>query len=350
MNKPSISARDLGIDLVKAAAILGVLLLHTSTDGYTAPIGSFHWTSAIVWGGVVRASVPLFFMCSGALLLPQEKELPLRRLYGKNFLKIVIAMFVWAAFYKVFHLLLDGSFTPAALWQGVKEVIVFHQEFHLYYLHIILLVYAFLPLTRVFVRNADERTVRYALGLWFVLGILYPTLRPYWPFTLLYGIPVQWMMNMTYAAIGYGVLGWYLVRRLPSVRTAALLTLAGLVLVLAPTIAISAKRGALETNFLEGMSVGVCLLAAGLFSLLYRCGQRLSDRGAGKAAVLLSKASFCIFLVHVVWLNVFARLGLTANAFPAVFSIPALAAVNAALSWLCWRLLSKIPFVNRWLV
>ena len=350
MNGRGAAARDVGIDMVKAAAIIGVLLLHTSTDAYALPIGSFHWVSAIVWGGVVRGSVPLFFMCSGALLLPREKDLPLRRLFGKNFLKIVVAMLVWAVFYKAFHLLLDGAFSAAALWQGVKETFVFNQEFHLYYLHITLLVYAFLPLTRVFVQHADERTLRYALLLWFALGILYPTLRPFWPFTLLNGIPVQWMMNMSYAAIGYGVLGWYLVRRLPSVRAAALLTLAGAALVLGPTIALSVKHGALETNFLEGMSVGVCLLAAGLFSLLYRFGRHAAERKIGAAAVTISKASFCIFLVHVVWLNVFLKLGLTADRYPAIVSIPALTLCNAALSYLCWLLLSRIPFVKRWLV
>ena len=349
MNGRGAAARDAGIDMVKAAAILGVLLLHTSTDAYAFPVGSFHWVSAVVWGGVVRGSVPLFFMCSGALLLPQEKDLSLRRLFGKNFLKIVVAMLVWAMFYKVFHLLLDGAFSGAALWQAVKEVCLFNQEFHLYYLHIILLVYGFLPLTRVFVRHADERTLRYALGLWFALGILYPTLRSFWPFTLLYGIPVQWMMNMTYAAIGYGVLGWYLVRHLPSVRAAALLTLAGAALVLGPTIALSVRSGALVPTFFEGMSVGVCLLAAGLFSLLYRFGRHAAGRGRDAAAAL-SKASFCIFLVHVVWLNVFLKLGLTADAYPAIVSIPALSLCNAALSFLCWLLLSRIPLVKRWLV
>ena len=350
MNKTSAPPRDAGIDMIKAAAILGVLLLHISTDGYSAPILSFQWTSAVVWGGVVRASVPLFLMCSGALLLPPEKDLPLRRLYGKNFLKIAVALFVWAAFYKVFHLLLDGALTGAALWQAMKEVLVFHHEFHLYYLHIILLVYAFLPLTRVFVRSASEGTQRYALGLWFALGILYPTVRPYWPFTLLYGIPLQWMMNMSYAAIGYGLLGYWLVRHLPSVRAAALLTAAGAALVLAPTLALSAKSGALETNFLEGMSVGVCLLAAGLFSLLYCFGQRTAQRPVGALARQLSKASFCIFLVHVVWLNVFPHFGLTANSFPAIVSIPVLSVCNAVLSYLCWMALSRIPFVRRWLV
>lgn len=343
--------RDAGIDLVKAAAILGVLVLHTCTDGYALPNGSFGWASAVFWGCLVRASVPLFFLCSGALLLPPEKDLPLRRLWGKNILKIVVAMLVWALFYKLFHLLAAGALTAAALWQAVKEVFLFRQEFHLYYLHIILLVYALLPLTRILVKHATERELRYGLRLWFALGILYPTLRPWWPFSLLDGIPAQWMMNMSYAAVGYGVLGWYLKRRPLRSRTAALLALAGFALVFVPTLLLSLRHGALEQRFLEGMSVGVCLLAAGLFSLLHGLGERLNKTPRLCAAVTrLSKASFCIFLVHVVWLNVFSRLGLTVSAFFPLVSIPLLAALNAALSYLCWLALSHIPLVNKWLI
>ncbi len=121
-------------------------------------------------------------------------------------------------------------------------------------------------------------------------------------------------------------------------------------MVLLPTIVLSARAGALNITFLEGMSVGVCLLAAGLFSLLYRFGQRTAQRPVGALARQLSKASFCIFLVHVVWLNVFPHFGLTANSFPAIVSIPVLSACNAALSYLCWLALSRIPFVRRWLV
>ena len=350
MNEQTKQTRDAGIDMVKAAAILGVVILHTSTYGYGGTVLTFQWTVSILWGCLVRASVPLFFLCSCALLLPPERPLTIRRLYARYILRIVAAMLVWSLLYKVFHLLLDGAISAAALWTAVKQVLLLDQEFHMYYLHIILLVYAFLPLTRIVVRHATEKELRYALILWFAVGILYPTVSAYRPFSLLYGIPLQWMMNMSYASIGYGLLGYYLVHHLPPPRRAALWAAAGFLLMLIPTLVCSAGAGATESRFLEGMSVGVCCFAVGLFSLLYALGKRVEGRKLGGAAERLSKASFCIFLVHVFWLNVFQRLGLTAASYPAVAAIPVFAAANVILSWLCWLLLSRIPLVNRWLI
>ena len=345
-----LAGRDIGIDAVKAAAIFCVVALHVSTDALGAAVGSAPWLGAVFWTCAVRAGVPLFFLCSGALMLPPEKDLPLRRLWGKNILKLVVAMLVWAMFYKVLRLLAAEAVSAGALWQAVKEVLVFKQEFHLYYLHILLLVYAVLPVTRVFVRFASERELRYALIVWFALGILYPTVRSYWPITLLTDIPRQWMLNMSWAAVGYGLLGWYLVRHLPSVKLGAILTAAGFALVFGPTLGLSLRAGVLEERFLEGMSMGVCLLAAGLFTLLYRAGKALEGRRAGGFATGISKASFCIYLVHVAWLEVFRSLGLTAAGFAPVVSVPLLALAIGAVSWGCWWVLEKVPVVKKWLV
>ena len=350
MNEQSAPARSVGIDMVKAAAILGVLLLHTSTYGYGGQILSPQWTAAVLWGCAVRPSVPLFFMCSGALLLPAEKSLPLRRLWGRNILKIVVAMLFWAMFYKVFHLLASGALSGAALWQAVKEVLVFNQEFHFYFLHIILLVYAFLPVTRAFVQQADARLLRYALALWFALGILFPTLLPFWPFRLLNAIAGMWPIRQSFAAIGYGLLGYVLARRTPSYRIGALSALVGYLLIFVPTALLSWRNGSIETHFFEGMGVGACLLGAGLFTLLYRLGESLPAGRAAAAVTRLSKASFCIYLVHVVFLNVFEHFGLTAANYPAVLAVPVLAAANLLLSFLVWLILSRIPVVNRWLI
>ena len=341
--------RRLGIDAVKAFAIFGVLVQHTSYYGTLAPVRSFGWIAATFWGSVFRASVPLFFMCSGALLLAPEKELPLRRLFGKNFLKILVATLVWAAFYKVFHLLPYGRFSLPALWQGAKETLLFQHEFHLYFLHILLLVYAFLPLTRRFVRDATETELRYALALWFLLGILSPMLQDLWPFTLLSAIPRQWVMNMSYAAVGYGLLGYALDRRPPSRRMAWLLTAAGLALTFVPTLLLSLRSGTLEDRFLGGMSVGPCLLAAGQFSLLNARGARMGTREA-KAALFLSASSFCVYLSHVIWLNFFQFWGLTADNWPAVIAVPLFSLAIWALSLVIYLVLSRIPFVKKWLI
>ena len=349
MNDALSQTRRVGIDLIKSFAIFGVLVQHTAYYGFLAPVRSFGWISAAVWGSVFRTSVPLFFMCSGALLLAPEKELPLRRLFGKNYLKILLAVLVWALGYKLFHLLLDGAFSLPALWQGVKETLLFQHEFHLYFLHILLLVYAFLPLTRRFVRHATDQELRYALALWFLLGILYPTLRPYWPLTLLSAIPLQWMLNMSYAAIGYGLLGYCLSRRPLSPSAAVGLGAAGLVLTFVPTLLLSLRQGTLAEQFLGGMSVGVCLLAAGQYALLDRLGARLRERSARRAG-FLSRSSFCVYLVHVVFLNLFQRWDLTAAVYPAVIAIPALSLLLWLLSAAVYLVLSRIPFVRKWLI
>ncbi len=345
-----IMERNKSIDLLKTLAIFGVIVIHMCGGGYSNPIPSFHWISSVFWGSVMRASVPIFFMCSGALLLNPQKELSLKKLYTKNLLKIVAAMFVWALAYKGYDLLVAGSLTLSACFHAVKEVFLFKHEFHLYYLHILILVYVFLPITRVFVKNASQKELKYALIVWFLLGILFPTVKPFWPMTLLSGIPLQWGMNMTYAAIGYGVLGYYLScypPRFPKRQIALCVT--GFLFVFGLTVVMSIQSGSLYQNFLEGMSVGVALLATGLFG--WSQAIPFSQNGKlGKAVTKISKASFCIYLVHVFVIHLFDFLHVSVNMVPTLLSVPLLSGVNLAVSYVCYCVLSRIPIVNKWLV
>ena len=76
------STRDLSIDLIKVIAIFGVLVIHVDAGVLTQEqIGSFEWICGRVWGSLVRGSVPLFLMTSGALMLNPRKELALKKLY-----------------------------------------------------------------------------------------------------------------------------------------------------------------------------------------------------------------------------------------------------------------------------
>lgn len=343
------SKRDMGIDLLKAVAIFGVIVIHTCEAGYYNPILSFDWLSSVFWGSVVRASVPVFFMCSGALLLNPDKELSIKRLYTKNLPRIVISMFIWAFLYKIYHLIDAGTYALQDIIHGIKEVLIFKQEFHLYFLQIMVLVYVLLPVTRIIAKHATRKELEYALVVWFLLGIVYPTAKPYWPFTLLSGIPVQWMINMTYAAIGYGLLGYYLSKYSVPLKWCILCLTAGLLSVYGGTVFMSVRTGSLYQGFLQGMSVGVSLLAAGIFGVCYS----LKNNIKGKTAAVissLSKASFCIYLVHVFWIYCFNAWGISVNDFPCLISIPLISSLNLALSFCTYFLLSKIPLIRKWLI
>ena len=343
------SVRNISIDFLKAIAIFGVIIIHICSVGYSNPILSFNWLSSVFWGSITRASVPIFFMCSGALLLNPEKELSISRLYKKNLLKIVLSMFIWALGYKAYHLIAAGNHSLHDIFQAFKEVMIFNQEFHLYFLQIMVVVYVFVPVIRIITKHATKNELKYTLAVWFVLGIVYPTVKPFWPFTLLSGMPLQWMINMTYAAIGYGLLGYCLSRYLITLKQSILFLAIGFLSVYGGTVFMSVRTAALYQNFLEGMSVGVALLAIGFFGLCYNLKSSISGK-TETVITKLSEASFCIYLVHVFWLYLFGFWGISVNSFSNLLSIPLISFLNLALSYCTFLLLSKIPLIRRWLI
>lgn len=344
-----LTKRDHRIDILKTIAIFGVIVIHISSKAYSDPTGSFNWISSLFWGSLTRASVPLFLMCSGALLLDPKKELTLKKLYLRNIARMVTAMLFWAMLYKVYHLLTGHALSVSGIWQSLKEVLLLKQESHFYYIHIIILFYAFLPITRVITQRATKGQLEYALAVWFALGILYPTLRPFWPFSLLGGIPAQYQLNMTFASIGYGILGYYLMNYRLSVRLSCGLAVLGFAFVFGGTYAMSMRTGSLYQNFLEGMSIGVALMAAGIFGTIKAIDIKLSG-AVSFAVTYISKASFCIYLVHIFFIYIFLLFGFSVTAIPCIISIPLLSAAIMLLSIFVYRVISRIPIINRWII
>lgn len=342
--------RNQKVDLIKTAAILGVILCHVAAAPFSGgTVGTVSWFSALFWTSLAHACVPLFLMASGALLLCPERELSLKKLYTKNFPRLLTALFFWALCYKLVHLKLTDRLTVPELEMAIKELLLFRHEEHLYYLHIAILVYAFLPITRLIARYAGKQLLEYALALWFLLGILYPTVKIFWPFTLLGGIPVQWRMNMTYAAIGYTLLGHYLSVCHPRPRRSVcgLILLAGFLLTFGGTWVRSGITGSPDEHFLEGMGAPIFLVVVGVWGL---CQTVSLPKKGEKLVIFLSKASFCIYLTHIFFLQGFARWGLRAVNGPAMLTIPSISGLIIFCCCIVYAVLSRIPYVQRWLV
>ncbi|MCI8400018.1 MAG: acyltransferase family protein [Oscillibacter sp.] len=342
--------RNRAVDLVKTAAICFVLISHMAAPAFvTGRIGSRYWLEALVWACFSHASVSLFLMASGALLLSPRRELTLRKLYGRNFLRLLTALLFWASCCQVLQLALDGALTLPALVHGAKKVLLFYHEGPLYYLHVMLLVYTFLPCTRLIVKHGTRRDLEYILALWFVLGILFPTVKTFWPFTLLRGIPLKWQMNMAYASIGYTLLGYYLTAYHPRPRRSlCLLALAaGVGITYGGTWAMSAAEGKPYEHFLEGMGAGIFLIAVGVYGL---CASAPLNNRAGKAVEFLSKASFCVFLTHTVLLKLFPLWGLTVLEGSPMLRVPLFSLLLLTAGCLAYAGLSRIPVVNRYLI
>ena len=342
-----LNARDPALDVIRAVAILMVVTIHTASPALYGAVGTSHWWTGLFWGSLVRPAVPLFFMCTGALFL--SREISLKKLYGKNFLRIVIIMLFWAMVAQLYRLVTAG-FSAAGLWEAVKNVLLFRHESHFYYLHLLLLVYAFLPILQVFVRSADRKSMIYALSFWGVTGILLPLLRYFPPFSLMYPLEGWYMLNMAYSSIGYVLLGHCLRQygsRIPRWVYALSLPV-GFLLIFAGTGLMSLRAGTLVEVLLEGWSVCAMLVAVGVFGLA------VTARGFRPFTVRftrrLSEASLCIYLIHGVFLEILEKVGLTADSFLPLISVPVIVIIIVVLNWLVYEVLARIPIVNRWLV
>lgn len=348
MEDRCIKRRDPSLDVLRSLAIVMVLVIH-SASGYLSqgPHGA-NWYGALIWGAAARPAVPLFYMCSGALLL--VRELTPKRILTHNLPRILCAMFAWAFIYQLRVLPARGGFTAANLLQAVRNTLTLRHENIFYYLHILLLVYAFLPVIRVFVRSASRRELEYALAVWLVTGILFPLLQAFWPFDQIAPISRLWKLPMSYAAIGYALLGYYLRQYSGTIRRGwyAAALAAGFAMTFGGTVVLSLQKGALVEQFLEGMSPGPMLMAFGWFGLVL--GRKAWPKALAVMIDRLAQASFCIYLSHILFIKKFTALGFYTVFTQSVLSIPLMVILLLACGWLLWEILHRLPVVNRYLI
>lgn len=337
------------VDLAKTVAICCVVLIHVSSGPllWEKP-ETARWMQSLFWGSASRFAVPLFFLCSGALLLDENRTLTVRHIWTRSIPHLLTALFFWAAAYVIAPFVYRWNFDRSAIGKGLLDVLCWRHEQHLYFLHIMLLVYAALPLTRAFLHRLDEKTRFYALVFWCVTGAVFPTLKS---LDLLFtsGIPAQWPLAMTWSAIGCTALGWLLRKKPLRVKTSIAFLLLGFALCYGGTAALSLAKGELSPQLLEGLSPGPLLMAAGVFCL---CGS-IAPKLPGflqKAAEVGGKASFGIYLAHEFALSAFRVFGVTTWFAPPLVSIPALAAACLLLTFAGVFVLMKIPVVKKWLI
>ncbi len=151
-------SRIAAVDYAKTLAIVCVVMIHVSSEVLLGrQIGSAAWLEGLFWSSLARGAVPLFLMCSGVLFLDRSGGLSVRRIWKRNIPHILLALLVWAAVYKLVPRFLHEKLTAEALRAILLELLCGQHEGHLYFLHIMLLVYAALPVTYTFAANADEK-------------------------------------------------------------------------------------------------------------------------------------------------------------------------------------------------
>lgn len=208
-NDLSIAGRDghtrhlPGLDLVRAAAILMVMVDHLAPRG-DVPGAPSSLVSDLLGGLLCGPNAVLFIMLSGALLLPVSgswREFLVRR--AKRILRpFVVWSVVYALVYQAYYGWPDSFVWFQLRWGWL--VPTFPQG---WFITVIGGVYLVMPLLSPWLRSCSQRQLQFVLLLWLASGLL-----PYLTYVMGVTDYGQTFVGPFVGYTGYALAGYYLMR------------------------------------------------------------------------------------------------------------------------------------------
>lgn len=343
-------------DLLRSLALLAVILLHVAQSQMgNAAVGSQAWQVFNIYSGLTRWCAPVFVMLSGMFMLDHKRSLPLTKLFFHNILRVVVALAFWGGVYAVAgYVTSGGRFTWWGLWNAILGALRGNTRYHLWFLYIILGLYLVAPILRSFCRGAGRRDFHYFFVLAFLFASLLPMAFRVWPDST--AVLKVWYdrleVRLVLGYVGYFVAGYYLREFLLSRVAEAIiyvLGLCGAIVTVWGTAVLSRWAGYTVETLYDYFSPNmVCFSVAVVVLFRYVLGIS-EERSRRQRLSGVAKISFGVYLVHDFFLMFLRWLDITTLSFAPVASVPALAAFVFLCSFAVAWLISKIPFLGRWL-
>lgn len=183
-------SHDYRIDRLRVLCCFGVVLLHSSAGSGTGDL---------ILNAIFRFSVPVFVVISGYFMLARPAS-------AADMARRSVALFVKLLGCSGFYLIAGRKF-HAPLPEIMEYLLT--SPIHLWYLYATMGLYLLTPALMPFVRSAERKEYRYALGVCFLLGCCAVTLVRLDVFPLMGSILDKSKLPTMLAFVGLYLLGGY---------------------------------------------------------------------------------------------------------------------------------------------
>lgn len=356
---PQCSGSPIQVDLIRTAAVLGVLLLHAANDLTTQTMSSmeiWRWVIVDIYQSIGRMGVPLFVMLTGALLLaPSKQNEDLGTFFKKRFSRIGLPFIFWGALYFIWDFYVENQqATQSFFIDGFLN----GPYFTFWYLYMLVGLYLVTPLLRVLVANASAKLLKYGFAIWFIGAALVPFI-PFLTSTVLgttYNLDANVFVIPLY--VGYFVLGAYLVNvKVTNRKLLAGLTALGIALTAVGTYIIAMTVGGGSTYFFQEYISPTMILSAVPFFLLLNSHKskpiEANAKPSWRQRIMhkISENTLPIFLFHMMVIYTLQQglLGFSLNGdvVNSIVGVPLMALLTLAICLAILVPLKKVPILNR---
>ena len=326
--------RNLQIEYIRAVAAIGVVSIHTIYSGIlysgndTVPYVVLFFTmikNMLYW------AVPCFGMISGMLLLNPEKELSLRKIYGKYLVRIAIVLLLFGTVFSWIEIVFNENAVSIKQVPEAVLMVLKHQTWeHLWYLYALLTVYLLLPVWRYITKKCNDIAL---VGIILALYIL------------------SFVLNSREISLHLFFMMGELFRRqfirFDKKRSLIVFCLSSVLILITVYIHEVIK---VDLNRLLGYtSVFVAAQAYSFFSLLYSLNYDDLNERLQKIMLRISGCSFGIYIVHMFFVNLeYKVLHLhLMNSLVSVVIFAVLITANVLLSYFATTVMKMIPGLKK---
>lgn len=328
-NVTSTSHRNQSMDLLRILACMGVIIVHASggvfAQKFVVDRESMEWLFCGIICNLFRWSVPIFVMITGFFFLKPEKELTIKKLYGKYILRLVISLIFWTWFYAV---TLHCRYTCFYPFGG--------QDNNFWYVGMCIGLYISMPVLKAIA--ADEKLLSYSCWTWLFIRI-YLDLGKY------VELPIVITDYVFTGYVGYCLWGYYLsVIKLNRCKV-RIVYFVGL-LSLAATLFLPRLTNGKVRISMEDPAIILTTIALFLFVIKHPI--RLSPKFE-KVILHLSGMTFGIYMAHTfVIAETFTRIHrFVSNVY---LFVPIAIGATFVLSYIIILIIKWIPVLKKWVV
>lgn len=167
-----LSDRQIELDVIKAVAIIAVVLVHTTSLSYSYfPRNGIGWSSLLVIDQLTRFCVPVFVALSGYGL--GIKNMDIGRDYRQFFRRRVVKLLPWYLFWSgiiYFYIRLGDEWNHVEHFPLWKIIFMGKADYHLYFVPMIVSLYLIFPILAFLIKKFGWRIILF-LGL--LQGLLF---------------------------------------------------------------------------------------------------------------------------------------------------------------------------------
>ena len=275
--------RSFRLDIIRILACLMVVTMHSPL-----PTGAENGLFLSALSYLTAPGVGLFFMLSGALLLPVESSTGV--FLKKRLLKIAIPIVIWTTLYLIAEVLIKGDAVPWKEWLSIPFSAQGNPTF--WFLYTLIGLYLVSPIISKWLKSVSQRELEFYLILW-LISLLYPILK----IVLSINTSETGILYYFSGYVGYFVLGYYM-RRYSERAGFRWIIPAAIIAIIVPVVC---KMKSIQVDFYSlfwYLSVFVAILCIFIWKVVEGVFPEQTGNRYASVAEWLSKNTFGVYLIH----------------------------------------------------